>query len=119
MPGPHYVNIDDILADPDRNPNFEWAETINTIIDSKIRIYTDGKFKVVNPVLTYYREPVPIKIVGCVDPNTGQEATTEQICEFNDSVVELLIDETVAILAGDIEAFNQLSRSVQNIQRNS
>jgi hypothetical protein len=104
------ANIDDLLSDPDRNPNFEWGETIVTIIDSKLRIYTSGKFQVKTPVLTYYREPRPISIIGTVDPATGDVSSVEQTCEFSDAFTELIIDEAAALVAGDIESFNQVQR---------
>jgi hypothetical protein len=111
------ANVDDLLRDPNKNPNFEWAETFLTFIDNKIRIYTDKKFNVEDPILTYYRKPLPIKIGGIIDLSTQDVSYTEQECEFRDDLVELLIDEACVILSGDIESINNAQRESQNIQR--
>jgi frataxin-like iron-binding protein CyaY len=57
----------------------------------------------------YYREPIKIEINGCVDPYTLQTSTQDIICEFQDNIVEVMIDNAVQILAGDIESMNQYS----------
>jgi len=113
------ANVGVLLRDTDRNPSFEWGETFNTIVGNKIRVYSDSKFVVTKVSLVYYRMPVSIKILNCVNPSTGSVHTSEQSCEFNDDVAEILADETAAILAGDIEAINQYQRETQNSQRNS
>ena len=41
------------------------------------------------------------------------------ISEFKDDIVELIIDEAVSILAGDIESGNQYSRGQQEAERNN
>lgn len=110
------ANKDDLYRDPERCPSFEWAETFATFISNKIRIHTSNKFSVKDPVLTYYRKPKPISIIGVVDPATGQVITVEQICEFKEDVVELIVDETAMLLAGDIESFPQVQRLAQNTQ---
>lgn len=113
-------NLDELLKDPNKNPNFEWAETFKTQVSNTIRIYTDGKFQVTKPRLIYYRNPRPIAIEGCV--NEYDELTSNVECEFRDDLVESLIDETAGLLAGDIESINQyqrLSRQPQQTQNNT
>jgi hypothetical protein len=61
---------------------------------------------------------VDISFDGCVNPSTGQ-ASVDQESEFRDDVVEIIIDDAVAIIAGDIESFNQYQRNLQNGQRNT
>lgn len=112
------ANKDDLYRDPERTPSFEWAETFVTLIGNKIRIHTNNKFFVKEPVLTYYRKPKPIKIIGVVDPATGQVSSSEQECEFKEDLIENLIEESCMILAGDIESMIQVQRAAQNIQRN-
>lgn len=111
-------NLNELLNDPNRNPNFDWAETFATFFGNKIRIYTDNKFIVKNPILIYYKKPPFVKISGVFDLELGREATTDVECIFKDDVIELLIEEGCMILAGDIESFNQMQRNSQNIQRN-
>ena len=85
---------------------------------NKIRIYTNNKFELEDAVLTYYRKPQPIQFTGCIDISTGIASTTDVICEFKDDVTELMIDGAVAILAGDIESFNQMQRAQQSQMNN-
>lgn len=107
-------NLDTLLREKDKCPDFEWAETFKTMIDGKIRIHTDGKFEVVDPVLIYYRKPRQISFDNCVNEN--DEATSNVECEFKDDIAEMLIDRTAALLSGDIESFNQMQRLTKTKQ---
>ena len=111
-------NLNQLLRDKSKQPSFEWAETFTTMYFDRFKVYTNDKFKVTKAVLYYYRKPADISFDGCVNPSTGQ-SSTEQICELRDDVVEIIIDEAVAILAGDMDNFNQYQRNLQNGQRNS
>lgn len=113
------ANVDILLGDSFKSPSFEWAETFCTILGDKVRIYTNGKFNVVDPRLVYYRKPKDIQIQGCINITTGQTFTTNVECELKDDICEILVDEAAAILAGDIESLNQYQRDLQNAQRNS
>jgi hypothetical protein len=112
------ADVSNYLYDSFRKPSLEWGETFATIQGNRIRIYHNDEFGVANANLTYYRKPVYVTFANCVDPGTGNP-TTDVECEFKDDIVEILIDETAAILAGDIEAMNQLSRNKQNAQINT
>lgn len=100
-------NIPVLLQDYLKKPSFEWGETICTLVGDKVRIYNNNEFEIVNSSLMYYREPVRIQILDCVDPYTLQTSVKEVICEFQDNIVEVMIDVAVKILAGDIESMNQ------------
>jgi hypothetical protein len=113
------ANVDSLLNDNFRNPSFEWGETFCTLFNDTLRIYTDNKFTVINPTLTYYRKPVYIQITGTIDPYTGLTSTTDVSCEFRDDITELIIDECVGILAGDIESINQLQIAKQSVENNN
>lgn len=106
------------LRDENTKPSFDWAETICTISSNKLTIYTDAQFRLSSVKLTYYRKPTPIAIGGCIDINTGQ-ASIDVPCEFKDDIAEILVDATVAILAGDIESFNQYTRATTSVQINT
>ena len=67
----------------------------------------------------YYREPVKIQIQNCVDPYTLQLSVANVICEFQDNIVEVLIDEAVKIIAGDIESMNQYQIAKTSSQENT
>jgi len=115
------ANISVILDTKDKQPNFEWGETVATRINNTVRVYTNDKFDISQLYLIYFRKPLPIKIVGCIDLDTGFtiQASDEQECEFNEDVIEIIVDEAAQILAGDIESITQYQREQQNIQINT
>jgi len=112
-------NVPILLRDFNKRPNFEWAETFCTLKNNKVQIYTNGEFTPVAPILTYYRQPIRIQILNCVDPYTQLVSIVNVECEFKDDLVELFIDESVKILAGDIESMNQYQRASQSVEGNN
>lgn len=112
------ANVDVLLTDALKGPDFEWAETFATMHSNQFSIYTNDKFSVNKAMLYYYKKPVDIAFDNCIDPSTGLSSANIE-CEFRDDVTEIMIDEAAAILAGDIESFNQYQREIQNAQRNT
>lgn len=112
------ANVDLYLRDPLKRPDFEWGETFLTMINNTIRIYV-REFTIVNPVLTYYRQPVKIEFAGVLNPYTGTTSAVDVTSEFKDDIVELILDDTAALIAGDIENFNQMQREQQSAERNN
>jgi hypothetical protein len=112
-------NLNQLLRDKAKQPNFEWAETFATLKGGDVNVYTNGEFDVQKMDLIYYRQPIKIQIQGCVDPYTGLASTANVQCEFKDDIIELIIDEAVSILAGDIESGNQFSRGTDTAERNN
>jgi hypothetical protein len=112
-------NVSVLLRDKLKQPSFEWAETFATLIDDRINVYTNNDFNISEVDLTYYRQPRKIQIQGCVDPYTGVQSTTNVECEFKDDIIEVIIDEAVSIIAGDIESGNQFSRGTETAERNN
>ena len=112
------ANVDLYMRDPLKRPDFEWGETYCTMQGNRIRVYKRD-FDLVNPILTYYRRPTEIQIEGCVDPYTLVTSGAEVTCEFKDDVVELIIDEAVAIIAGDIDNINQYVRGSASSEKNN
>jgi len=108
-----------LLRDKAKEPSFEWAETFATLMNNGVKIYTNDKFEIPNASLTYYRQPVRVQFLNCSDPYTGVASTADVLCEFKDDIVELIIDDAVAIIAGDIESTNQYSRNSQASERNN
>ena len=108
-----------LLRDEHMKPSFEWAETFSTLIANKAKIFTNDDFKLANAKLTYYRFPVYIEIEGCVDPYTGVGSPVDIECEFKDDIIELMIDEAVAILAGDMESGVQYGRGSESAERSN
>lgn len=112
-------NLNQLLRDEAKKPNFAWAETFATLKGNNVNIYTNDEFDISKADLVYYRQPIKIQIQGCVDPYTSVQTVTEVLCEFKDDIVELIIDEAVSILAGDIESGNQFSRGTETAERNN
>lgn len=113
------ANVDELLRDVNKRPNFEWGETFATLFNNSLRIYTNGLFKPVNVQLSYYRQPKRIEIAGIPNPYTGLTPVIDTIPEFKDDLVEVFIDETVKILAGDIESMTQFQRMNQATESNN
>ena len=112
-------NLNLLLRDDSKKPSFDWAETFATLIGGDVNIYTDNNFDIQSANLVYYRQPIKIQIQGCVDPYTNVQSSVNVECEFKDDIIELIIDEAVSILAGDIESMNQFSRGTQSAERNN
>lgn len=112
-------NLNQLLRDKLKQPNFEWAETFATLKGGKVNVYTNEEFVIEKASLVYYRQPIKIQINGCVDPYTNIASTADVECEFKDDIIELIIDEAASILAGDIESGNQFSRGTEGAERNN
>jgi hypothetical protein len=113
------ANVDQLLRDKNKQPNFQWGETFATISSNALQVYTNNEFTPVGVTLHYYRQPRHIEIAGVVDPYTGLVPTVDVNSEFKDDLVELFIDESVKILAGDIESMNQYQRMSQSTEQNN
>jgi len=113
------ANVSLLLRDPLKNPDFEWGETFCTMLGNTIRIYRNANFNIVNPVLTYYQKPTLIQVEGCVDQYTGNTSLVNVDCEFKDDLVEVMLDDTASIIAGDIENLYQAQRGTQTAERNN
>ena len=111
-------NIDLYMRDPLKRPDFSWGETYCTLTQDTIKIFKRD-FNIINPTLVYYRKPVNIEIIGCVDPYTEAVSLVDVNPEFKDDIVEVIIDEAVAIVAGDIDAVNQAIRGSQSAEKNN
>jgi hypothetical protein len=112
-------NLNQLLRDKSKQPSFEWAETFATLINNTVHVYTNEEFDITMADLVYYRQPRKIQIQGCVDPYTGVASAVNVESEFKDDIIELIIDEAVSILAGDIESGNQFSRNSESAERNN
>lgn len=112
------ADVSNLLSDPFKKPSFGWGETFITMFGNRFRIYHNGEFEVIDPKLVYYRKPRFVSFQNCVDPATGQ-VTLDVESEFKDDIVELILEDASAILAGDMEAFNQYQRGETNAQTNN
>ncbi len=105
------------LMDSGKQPNFEWATTFATLSSKTIRIYTNDLFDIQSAELAYYRVPLNIEIAGVANPYTGITSTTDVLCEAPDNVIEIIIDEAVAILAQDIADYSRAQSAAQNAEQ--
>ena len=112
------ANVELIYRDELKRPDFDGGETFCTLIGNTIRIYRKD-FTIVEPVLTYYRKPRLVEFENVINPYTALPSPTDVICEFKDDIVEILIDETAALIAGDIENMIQMQREQQLAERNN
>lgn len=113
------ANVPLHLDDEYKKPSFEWGETFATLVGNTVRIYTDSKFELTDASLMYYRKPIFIQLANCIDPYTGILSTVNIDPEFKDDIVELLIDEAVGIIAGDIESMIQYQRAQNEVEKNN
>jgi hypothetical protein len=113
------ANIDLTLKDVNKKPSFSWGETVCTFAGNKLKIYTNGEFDIVDAVLVYYKQPRKIQIKGISDPYTGVVSLTDVECEFKDDLVEVLIDECVKILAGDLEDMSANQIANNSVEQNN
>lgn len=111
-------DISIILSDELKGPSYEWAETVATIFNGTFRIYTNEKFDLENATLVYYKLPTHVVFKDCTNVYDNTLSTVDVESEFKDDVVEILIDETVKILTGDIESA-QTKRSENEVETNT
>ncbi|NIQ13702.1 MAG: hypothetical protein GTO02_04640 [Candidatus Dadabacteria bacterium] len=112
-------NVDILLRDPLRKPNFEWRTTFLTLANNIVKIWTNNEFDISEATLHYYKQPRRIEMLGVANPYTGIPSTVEVISEFKDDIVEVIIEEAVKILAGDHEniASNQIAE--KSVEQNN
>jgi len=113
------ANIDLYLKDPNLKPSFDWGETFITMANNEIKIYTNNEFEVIDAKLQYYKQPTRIEFQGITNPYTGLVSTVDVESEFKDDIVELLIDECVKILSGDIEYITSVQIAEKSVESNN
>jgi len=115
------ADMDLVLLDKNRQPSYDWAETVATVMSGSFRIYTNNCFDIVNPTITYYRKAAHIKIENCTDPDTGLfiPPGSGVECEFSNTVIETIIDEGAAILADDMDNYNKMQVLNQNAEHSN
>src|SRR5690606_1850544 len=92
------------LRDSYKKPDFKWGHTFCTLRGGVLRIYTNNEFDISEGKLIYYIQPRIFQLAGATNIYDGTVSTTDVELEFRDDLCELIIDEAVKILAGDIES---------------
>jgi len=113
------ANLDLFLKDPNLKPSFEWRETFMTMQGDEIRVYTNDEFDIPQAFLTYYKQPRRIEFAGIIDPYTGVAPAVDVESEFKDDIIELMIDECVKIISGDIEYFSSVQIATNAVEGNN
>ncbi len=114
------ANRDIYLSDSGKQPDFEWKTTFATIENTTLRIYTNALFNISDVSLTYYRYPTNIAIAGTPDIyNPPAISTTDIESEAPEDVQEILVDECVAILSGDIQQYQVEQNMQQSVMNNT
>mgnify|MGYP003148908230 CR=1 FL=1 len=112
------ANVNLIMRDPLKCPSYEWGETFATMQGNTIRVYYKD-FSFITSQLQYYRKPRNIEIAGCTDPVDGGLSQQDVECEFKDDIAEIIIDEAVTVIAGDINDVNQYMRGSASAEKNN
>jgi hypothetical protein len=113
------ANIDVLLRDTLKKPNFDWRTSLITLADNVVKIWTNDEFDIPEATLTYYKQPTRIQMIGVSDPYTGDLSTVEVISEFKDDIVEVMIDEAVKIISGDMEYMTSIQIANTSVEANN
>jgi hypothetical protein len=107
-------NLNTLLDNSTVNPSFEWRETIGTIANNHIKVFTLNTFNISNVFLTYIRKPIKIDIEGYIKQDGSLSTNINP--DLPEDMIEMIIDEACRILSGDIQDqfSNQISQ--QNLQ---
>ena len=73
-----------------------------------------------NYQLMYYHQPRRIVVQNCADVYTGVTLPpADVLSEFKDDIVEVIIDDAVSIILGDIENYPNSQRTKQMSENNN
>jgi hypothetical protein len=110
-------NVNTLLQDDFQNPSLEWQETFCTISNDKIKVWTNNNFELEDPLLTYLRYPIKMDISGYKHVDGSNSIDVDP--ELPDDMVELIIDASCKIIAGDIESMNQYQINKDSFETNN
>ena len=112
------LNVRDLMRDPERKPSWDWTETFATLAGNNTKVWKEG-FSADSIDLTYYRMPRKMEVAGSSNPYTLVDSTMDVELEFKEDIIELIISEACAIIAGDIENMPQVQRNTQDADRSN
>lgn len=111
------ANVNEWLNDWSKQPSFNFRQCFYTLANNKLRVYSNGDFQVTDVVLIYYRKPQQYNLEG-IEEFDGSISQNSDI-EFKDDVAEIIIDEAVSIIAGDIENISAYQTSSKRKEENN
>ena len=104
------ANVDHYLTHWNLSPSFDFEQTFHVMLNNKFRVYHNNDFKIDKVFLSYYRNPLKIKCdIGVLD----------EIWEWKDDLAELIIDEAVKLLSGNIEHTSAYQLSNNRVEQNN
>lgn len=102
-------NVDEYLSDGTFSPSFEFEQCFHVLLNDKFRVFTGDDFDVTKALLSYYRDPLKISF--------KKEQLAEE-WEWKEDVAEILIDEAIKYLAGNIEHLNAYQTADSRLKEN-
>lgn len=108
-------NVDDYLGDYSSQPSFKFEQCFHVMAGNKVKVYHNGDFIVDEVELDYFKAPQYITYLNTPQVNGG--VGKDMIWEFKDDICDLIIEETIAILSGDIENINRYNIAQGNLQQ--
>ncbi len=108
--------LETIYFDSNYTPSFKWRETLATIGDNKLYVYTDGKFTLSDVYLTYLRKPKEIDRVGYVKLD-GTDSV-DQDCELPEYAKNDIVDLAVKYAAQSTDNAFQVQMSKERETNN-
>lgn len=103
-------NVDDLLEDWTFSPSFDFEQAFHIMASNKFRVYHNGEFEIDSILLSYYKNP---KYISC------EIKDFDIPWEWKDDVAEVIIDEAVKLLAGNIEAQNAFALAKARVEENN
>ncbi len=107
-----HADVLTLLANEHYKPSLEWEETIATISDDKLIIYTDGVFTLSDAYVSYLRYPKEIDRAGYI--KLDGSASLDQDCELPAYMENELVDLAVQELAMNTQ--QEFATQVSNIK---
>ena len=104
------ANIDDLLQDWTFTPSFDFEQAFHIMASNKFRVYHNGDFKIDEVLLSYYTNP---KYISC------EKKDFDTPWQWKDDVAEVVIDEAIKLLSGNIEAQNAFALAKARVEENN
>lgn len=104
------ANVDDLLEDWTFSPSFDFEQAFHIMASNKFRIYHNGEFEIEHVLLSYYTNP---QYISC------EIKDFNKLWQWKDDVAEVIIDEAIKLLSGNIEAQNAFALAKARVEDNN
>lgn len=105
-----------LYYDENNSPSYKWRETLATLGDNKIYVYTDNKFEISEIRLTYLRTPKQMDQEGYVKPDGSQ--SINQDCELPEYAKNDILDLAVKYAAQATDNMIQTQFAIERENKN-